>query len=131
MHKRNRVLQAVMIIIVMILGLYSRKMASSIPDFLNTYLGDTLWALMIFIGVGFVFRKMQTKTVALIGISFCYLIELSQLYHTNWIDEIRRTTIGGLILGYGFLWSDLLAYFIGISVGVVIEIVWRVIKRRK
>jgi len=120
-----------MIIVVIILGLASRKMASNIPDFLNAYLGDALWALMVFIGFGFVFRKMETKTVALIAISFCYLIELSQLYHANWIDEIRRTTLGGLVLGYGFLWSDLLAYCIGISVGAAIEILWRGIQKGK
>jgi hypothetical protein len=131
MCKRNRVLQAVMIIGVIILGLGSRRMASSIPDFLNAYLGDALWALMVFIGVGFIFRNMKTTKVALIGISFCYLIELSQLYQANWINEIRRTTLGGLVLGYGFLWSDLLAYFIGISVGAAIEILCRVIQKGK
>jgi hypothetical protein len=130
-YKLNRVLQAVMIIGVIILGLGSRKMASSIPDFLNAYLGDALWALMVFIGVGFIFRKMKTTKIALIGISFCYLIEVSQLYQANWINEIRRTTLGGLVLGYGFLWSDLLAYFIGISVGSAIEILWRVMQKGK
>jgi hypothetical protein len=130
-YKRNRVMQAVMIIGVIILGLASRKMASILPNFLNVYLGDALWALMVFIGVGFIFRKMETTKVALIGISFCYLIELSQLYQANWINEIRRTTLGGLVLGYGFLWSDLLAYFIGISVGAAIEILWRGIQKGK
>ena len=130
-YKRNRLLQAVMIIVVIILGLSSRKMASNIPEFLNVYLGDALWALMIFIGVGFIFRKMKTTKIALIGISFCYLIELSQLYQANWINEIRRTTLGGLVLGYGFLWSDLLAYFIGISVGAAIEVLRRAIQKGK
>lgn len=130
-YKRNRVMQAVMIIGVIILGLGSRKMASILPNFLNVYLGDALWALMVFIGVGFIFRKMETTKIALIGISFCYLIELSQLYQANWINEIRRTTLGGLVLGYGFLWSDLLAYFIGISVGAAIEILLRVVQKGK
>ena len=104
-------------------------MANFIPDLLNTYLGDALWALMIFLAFGFIFREMKTKSVAIIGILFCYLIESSQLYHANWIDTIRNTTIGGLALGYGFLWSDLLAYTIGIGVGVTIEILIRAIKK--
>ena len=130
-YKRNRLLYAVMIIIVIILGLCSRKMANVIPDFLNTYLGDALWALMIFIAVGFIFRKMETKAVALIGILFCYLIELSQLYHANWIDNIRKTTLGGLILGYVFSWRDLVAYAIGIGAGVIIEVLYGVIIEHK
>jgi hypothetical protein len=127
-YKRNRLLYAAMIIIVIILGLYSRKMADVMPNFLNTYLGDALWALMIFIAFGFIFISMDTKIVALIGLSFCYLIELSQLYHANWIDTIRKTTLGGLILGYGFLWSDLLAYAIGIAAGVIIEFLSEMIR---
>jgi len=129
-YKRNRLLYGTMIIIVMIFGLYSRKMIAVIPSFLNTYLGDALWALMIFIAFGFIFIAMNTKKVALISLSFCYFIELSQLYHANWIDTIRNTTLGGLILGYGFLYSDLLAYAIGIGAGVIIEILIKYYMRR-
>ena len=121
-YKRNRLLYGIMILIVIVLGLFSRKMANVIPDFLNTYLGDALWALMIYIAFGFIFRDMKTKSVALIGISFCCFIEITQLYHANWIDIIRKTTLGGLVLGYGFLWSDLIAYSIGIGAGVIIDI---------
>lgn len=130
-YKRNRLLYAALITIVIILGLYSRRMADVIPSFLNIYLGDALWGLMTFICFGFIFRVMKTKSVALIGISFCYLIELSQLYHANWIDNIRKTTLGGLVLGYGFLSSDLLAYSIGIGIGVVAELLYGMIIRRK
>lgn len=121
-NKRNRLLYGFMIIIVMVLGLLSRRMNNIIPEFLNTYLGDALWALMVFFIFGFIFRYAGIKKIALIGILFCYLIELSQLYHANWIDNIRKTTLGGLVLEYGFLWSDLLAYAIGIGIGVIIEL---------
>jgi hypothetical protein len=120
-----------MIIVVIILGLLSRKMSNIIPDFLNTYLGDALWALMIYLSFGFIFRGLEIKRVALVGILFCYLIELSQLYHANWIDSIRRTTLGGLLLGYGFLWTDLLAYSIGIGAGIIIDILLRAIRNSK
>lgn len=122
--KRNRLLYATMTMIVMILGLCSRKMAYAMPDLLNAYLGDALWALMIFMGFGFVLNKKETRKVALTAISFCYLVETSQLYHASWIDSIRRTTLGGLVLGYGFLWSDLLAYSIGVVAGAIIESLW-------
>jgi hypothetical protein len=124
-YKRNRLLYGFMIIIVIILGLYSRKIDNIIPEVLNIYLGDTLWALMVFVTCGYIFKSLKTKKVGLIGIAFCYLIELSQLYHSNWIDTIRQTTLGGLVLGYGFLWSDLLAYTIGIGIGVIIELLYK------
>jgi hypothetical protein len=86
---------------------------------------------MIFIIFGFIFRTLEAKKVGVMGILFCYIIELSQLYHSNWIDAIRQTTLGGLVLGYGFLWSDLLAYTIGVGIGVTIEILHVIIRRYK
>ena len=122
-YNRNRLLYAVLVVIVMILGLLSRKYGYVIPDFIDTYLGDALWALMIYLGVAFIFNKKKIKIVAALGLSFCYLIEISQLYHANWIDNIRKTTLGGLILGYGFLWSDLVAYSMGIGIGLIIDLI--------
>lgn len=52
---------------------------------------------------------------------FSFAIEFSQLYHSPWIDSLRNTRVGGLVLGYGFLWSDLVSYTVGIGVGVLIE----------
>lgn len=130
-YKRNSLLYAVITMIIIALGLYSRKMAYMIPEFLDTYLGDSLWALMIFFILGFIFRTIHTRKIALMGILFCYLIELSQLYKADWIDRIRATTLGGLILGYGFLWSDLAAYAIGIGTGIVIELLFLVVRTGK
>ncbi|ACM13067.1 DUF2809 domain-containing protein [Bacillus paranthracis] len=127
--KRNRLLYAMFTILVIILGLSSRKFAFALPALLNDYLGDALWALMIFIGFGFLFPKIETKKLAFISLMFCYGIEVSQLYHAEWIDSIRATTLGGLVLGYGFLWSDLVAYTIGVGVGFLFEFILRTNKR--
>ena len=43
----------------------------------------------------------------------CYAIEGSQLCHAPWIDTIRHTRLGALVLGYGFLWSDIICYTVG------------------
>jgi hypothetical protein len=43
------------------------------------------------------------------------------LYHAGWIDAIRATRLGGLILGYGFLWSDLVCYAAGVGLGAILE----------
>ncbi|AAS41741.1 MULTISPECIES: ribosomal maturation YjgA family protein [Bacillus] len=124
--KRNRLLYATFTILVIILGLSSRKFAFALPALLNDYLGDALWALMIFTGFGFLFPKIATKKLAFISLIFCYGIEVSQLYHAEWIDSIRATTLGGLVLGYGFLWSDLVAYTIGVGIGFLFELIlWK------
>ncbi|HGA1022976.1 TPA: DUF2809 domain-containing protein [Bacillus cereus] len=123
--KRNRVVYALFTIVIIILGLSSRKFAFALPHLLNDYLGDALWALMIFTGFGFLFPKTETKKLAFISLMFCYGIEASQLYHAEWIDSIRATTLGGLVLGYGFLWSDVVAYTIGVGVGILCEFMLR------
>ena len=123
--KRNRVVYALFTIVVIILGLSSRKFAFALPHLLNDYLGDALWGLMIFTGFGFLFPKTETKKLAFISLMFCYGIEASQLYHAEWINSIRATTLGGLVLGYGFLWSDVVAYTIGVGVGILCEVIFR------
>lgn len=115
--------------VVICLGLLSRRLNAYIPDEIDLFLGDSLWALMIYLLIRIVFINWSQKKAAFIGLLFCFMIELTQLYHSNWIDAIRKTTLGGLVLGYGFLWSDLAAYLLGILLGYVIDVKIRGTKR--
>src|SRR5665648_46570 len=109
------------VIVVMILGLSSRHFATYLPRWVNLYLGDCLWALMIFFLVGLIFRSKDTKWVVMVSLAFCYSIEVSQLFHSPLLDTVRNTRIGGLVLGRGFLWSDLISYSIGIAIGSLLD----------
>ena len=119
MPLRSRPIYAALVAFVIILGLASRVRAA--PHFVHEYVGDVLYAVMMFLGFGFLFPKFPTLKVAVLALGFCVMIEISQLYHAPWIDAIRSTRLGGLILGFGFLWSDLVCYFVGVSVGVFLE----------
>lgn len=121
---RNRKKQVLLVIITMILGLGSRKLPELFPEFIVHYLGDTLWALMVFFMIGFIWPRKNSIYVGILSVVFSYFIELSQLYHAPWINSIRHTTLGGLILGYGFLWSDIICYTVGIIFGIVIEMLY-------
>lgn len=124
-HKRSRIHYLIMIAIVICLGLLSRRMTGYIPDIIDLFLGDSLWALMIYLLVRVLFIGWAIKKSAFASAAFCFFIEVSQLYHSSWIDSIRRTTLGGLVLGYGFLWSDLAAYLLGIGFGILIDLINR------
>lgn len=113
---KARLKYIIYIILVIVAGLISRKIAV-IP----LWIGDLLWALMIYLMVRFLFIKAAIKQVAVISLTFCFIIEFSQLYQAPWINQIRQTLPGRLILGQGFLWSDLLAYTGGILIGMVGE----------
>ncbi len=119
--KRNRLLYLILTIIVMVLGLLSRKI-SGLPKIIELYSGDILWALMVFLLFAFLFNKKSTIFIISWAIICSYSIEISQLYHAPWIDAIRNTVLGGLILGFGFLWSDLVCYTIGVIIGIIIDI---------
>lgn len=120
--RRNRILYLILTIITIILGLLSRKV-QGLPQIISSYSGDALWALMVFFLFAFLFNKKSTIFILIISIIFSYGIEISQLYHVPWIDSIRATSLGGLILGFGFLWSDIVCYTVGIIIGSVIDFI--------
>ena len=85
------------------------------------YAGYTLWALMAFPLVSTLLAGRPILVRAAITLALAFLVEISQLYHAPWIDAIRQTTVGGLVLGFGFLWSDLVCYSVGVMIGVIAE----------
>jgi hypothetical protein len=129
--KRGRFIYLIAAIAVIILGLSSRRYSRVLPEFLVSYVGDTLWALTAFLAIGMLFPGWSTLRVCITALLFAFAIELSQLFHSPWIDQIRRTMAGGFILGYGFLWSDLLCYVVGISIGCALEMLLKGLKARR
>jgi hypothetical protein len=121
-RRRTPLIQIALITLVCVLGIGSRRYAHALPGLIAAYAGDTLWALAAFAGIGLLLPRASTRVVDLLALSLSIAVELSQLYHAPWIDSIRQTTVGGLILGFGFLWSDLICYAFGVGLGVAIEI---------
>ena len=80
-----------------------------------------MWAMMIFFLFGLIFPAVRTRYVWLMAMAVTYGVEFSQLYQAEWINTIRHMPIVGLLLGYVFLWSDLLCYLCGITTGALIE----------
>ncbi len=119
--KRSRLVYLVLFFIVIALGLASRSKSLPMPSLIAAYGGDTLWALMAFLGLGFLFPSLSTARLAALALGFSFLIEVSQLYQAPWINALRDTRPGALILGHGFLWSDLVCYTAGVVLGALLE----------
>ncbi len=119
--KYNRLNYFTLIILVMILGIVSRKI-SNIPLFI----GDVLYAVLIYFGFRFLIVKSEKSTSLLFSLLFCFGIEFLQLVQIDWLITIRKTTLGHYILGQGFLWSDLICYVIGTLLAFIID--WKFIK---
>jgi hypothetical protein len=111
----NKLKYFLLTLTVLLLGLASRHFSSP-NSFMYDHVGDGLWAAMIYFGFRFLKPEFPQQKTGIIALSFCFLIEISQLYQAPWINAVRHTTLGGLVLGFGFLWSDLVGYCVGVFV---------------
>ena len=118
---RTRIIFFLCAVAVTFVGLASRRYQTVLPEFIGEYAGDSLWALMLFLLVSTLLAGRTLISRATISLALAFLVEISQLYHAPWIDSIRDTTLGGLVLGFGFLWIDLVCYTAGIIIGVGAE----------
>ncbi|WP_082198264.1 MULTISPECIES: DUF2809 domain-containing protein [Bacillales] len=105
----------------MILGFSSRRYADMLPVFVAEHAGDALWASMIYFGIRLLWVRKSLLWAALVGILFCFGIEFSQLYQAEWIQAIRSTFLGALVLGSGFLTIDLVRYSVGVAVSLLLD----------
>ena len=106
---------------IMVLGLASRKYGDVLPEFIAEYSGDTLWAAMVYWGIRFLSPSISIVKSVVISLLFSYCIEISQLYQADWVNIVRSTTLGALILGHGFLWSDMICYTVGVLLSAAID----------
>ena len=107
--KRNIIISLIGIAVLIPLGLCSRQF-NSIPN----ETGDALWAMMVFCIWCIILHKKKLTTIAIVSLISSYLVEFSQLITWSFLVEFRKTFIGHMMLGQGFLWIDLLAYTVGI-----------------
>jgi len=119
---KSRATYFILIIVTINIGLLSRHYV-----FIPAFIGDILWALMVYFITRFIFINKSYLFTTLVSAGFCYAIEFSQLYKAPWIDSLRLTLFGRLVLGSVFLWTDLLCYTIGIGLGILMD---KQIKRR-
>lgn len=118
---RSRWVSLAVLSLVIALGLASRRYGQHWPYGLNNHPGDALWALMIFIAWSFARPTATTTFLAQASLLTCYLVEFSQLIQAPWLNAIRHTVWGRLVLGASFSWTDLAAYTVGVAVGVLLD----------
>lgn len=119
--KTKRVIYFILILLTIPAGLLSRNKNLDLPYLYSTYGGDVLSATCIFFGVRFVAAKAPLYKILLCSYVICIAIETLQLYHAPWIEKIRHTPPFGILLGYGFLWSDWICYAAGVVIALLIS----------
>lgn len=119
--RRNRALYIVLMLAVIAAGLASRRFPWLLPEQLGKYPGDALWALMVLLLYGIARPGWSVGRVAAAALATSFAVEFSQLYQADWINAVRHTTPGHLVLGSTFHAPDLLAYSVGVAVGAALD----------
>jgi hypothetical protein len=113
-QSRNRIIYAFLCVCTIAAGLATRAFPSLLPAALGKYPGDSLWAVMVFFGLGVIVPRLTTLRLACVALVFCFTIETLKLCPWSWLSSMRQTVIGHLVFGRAFTWQNYFAYSIGI-----------------
>ncbi|MCX8107816.1 MAG: DUF2809 domain-containing protein [Verrucomicrobiae bacterium] len=120
-YPRPRGLYALLTIFVLAVGLVWRSAVLNLPEFVSKYGGDVLWSMFVFLVVALLLPRRTTTVGAVVARIVSAAVEFSQLYHAPWIDAVRASRIGALVLGTKFNPPDLIAYAVGICLGIATD----------
>jgi hypothetical protein len=123
-HRRLYVTLALATIAV---GLLVHWRGDALAPALRDFTGDALWAAMIVWWVSALAPHRGLPWRGAAALAVCAAVEFGQRVHTPWLDQLRRTTLGHLVLGSDFDPRDLLAYACGVLAAVLLD---RVLFRR-
>lgn len=125
-NSKTRLLYICAIALLIVIGLVSRKVS-----FIPQCFGDALWAVVMYCCWRILLVKQKPLIAAVGALVTSYAVEFSQLIKWDWLVRVRSTTIGHLLLGQGFLWSDLAAYTVGVAAALMCTLAVRTIILRE
>jgi hypothetical protein len=92
-----------------------------LPSSVVKYGGSILWGTMVFFLVAMVAAGQSRRKIALISVAIAVCVELFRLVHTPWLDDFRLTRAGALLLGSVFSPRNMIAYGVGIVLGMWLD----------
>lgn len=95
------------------LGLATRDSSIAWPVFISLHAGDALWSVAMYLGIAWLLPRLSAVLIFVVVLGCSYSVELSQLLDWHWLNSLRETVLGQLLLGTGFQWLDFLRYSIG------------------
>jgi hypothetical protein len=117
----GRQLRILAILAVLIpIGLFSRTPAGRLP-WLDKEVGDLLWATAFYLFFVLCLPRRRPVFAAALAIAVTFSIEFLKFYRAPWIESVRSTYAGGLLLGHKFFWHDFLSYALGVGLGLALD----------
>lgn len=108
MSRRSRI--ALLALLTIAAGLGTR---AGVGGLIGVYGGDVLYAVLIYLCVLFVHASPSGRPIAAIALAICFAVEFSQLIEA--LEPLRAHRFAALVLGRGFLASDLACYALGVG----------------
>lgn len=118
---RPRTTTGILLLATLAAGLASRAYPAWQPAVVARFAGDILWAAMVFWILALVRPRGRTVRLGLAALAVATAVELSQLHRAPWIEALRQSRLGALVLGRGFLWSDLACYTLGVGLAMLVD----------
>jgi hypothetical protein len=118
---RRRAVYLLLAVATVISGLLARFAPLGLPGFVVKYGGSTLWAVMVYWVLVLVWPRSRPLVLASIAGGIALLVELQRLYHAAWLDAIRVSLPGILLLGRFFSVWDIVAYWLAIGAVVLFD----------
>ena len=125
--ERSRRAYALWIPVVIALGLLTRPL-KHYADALGAALGNAFYGVLIYLLIALALPRLRTVPTLVVATAICWVIEISQAYHTPGLDTFRHTLVGALTIGGTFHVHDLWCY-LGGTVGMALVEGW--VRRRR
>jgi prepilin signal peptidase PulO-like enzyme (type II secretory pathway) len=115
--RRARIMTGVSIIVVVPLGLATKRCHVGGLEWIAENVGGALYVVFFCLAAMLVWPRARAGVVALVVLLATCAVELLQLWHPPWLEAIRGTLPGALVLGSTFVWADFPWYFVGAVLG--------------
>lgn len=129
--RRSRAWLLLGALFVVALGLASRRGHVPFPAVLGNYPGDALWAWLVLLCVAWLRPAITRGRLVALSLGLAFAVEFLQLYQAPWIQAVRATTPGYLVLGNGFDPLDLVAYAVGMALAAAVDAAWQGLVNRR
>tara|TARA_R110002072_G_scaffold69483_13_gene168477 strand:+ start:9222 stop:9629 length:408 start_codon:yes stop_codon:yes gene_type:complete len=118
---RSRLYIFLALVLTIALGLASRSTSTTVPEFFAVHAGDALWTVALWLTLAWIRPDARCAILTIIAITTSFLVEISQLWHPDWLDALRSTTFGALALGTDWDALDPARYVAGALLVVTVD----------
>jgi hypothetical protein len=122
-RRSAHIVRACLCLCVIVCGLTLRGIGLQLglPAFVVKYGGSVLWGTMVFFLVAMSASNLSRPGIALVAAMIAISVELFRLVHLPWLDAFRLTLPGALLLGRVFSVWNMVAYGVGIGLGLWLD----------